>query len=83
MALTVEAIYEQGVLKLFQSIPLAEGARVEVIVISPEVESEPKSPSQILREIAAMPLQEKDDEFSGRDHDKILDPKHMETLDSR
>lgn len=76
MTLTVEAIYEQGVLRLSQPIPLAEGTRVEVMVISPEVESEPKSPSQILREIAAMPLQGKDDEFSGREHDKILYPKH-------
>jgi predicted DNA-binding antitoxin AbrB/MazE fold protein len=76
MTLTVEAIYEQGVLRLSQPIPLAEGTRVEVMVISPPVDSETKSPSQILQDIAAMPLQGKEDEFSGRDHDKILYPKH-------
>jgi predicted DNA-binding antitoxin AbrB/MazE fold protein len=76
MTLTVEAIYEQGVLRLSQPIPLAEGTRVEVMVISPPVDSETKSPSQILKEIAAMPLQGKEDEFSGQDHDKILYPKH-------
>jgi predicted DNA-binding antitoxin AbrB/MazE fold protein len=75
MALTIEAIYEQGVLRLSQPIPLPEGTRVEVMVISPSVEFETKSPSQILQDIAAMPLQGKDDEFSGRDHDKILYPK--------
>jgi hypothetical protein len=46
------------------------------MVISPPVDSETKSPSQILQDIAAMPLQGKEDEFSGRDHDKILYPKH-------
>jgi hypothetical protein len=46
------------------------------MVISPPVDSETKSPSQILKEIAAMPLQGKEDEFSGQDHDKILYPKH-------
>lgn len=76
MTLTVEAIYEQGVLRLSQSIPLPEGTRVEVMVISPEIESELKSPHQILQEIAAIPLQGKDDEFCGRDHDKILYPNH-------
>ena len=76
MKVTLEAIYEQGVLRLSQPIPLAEGTHVQVMLVSPEIESEPKSPSQILREIAAMPLQGKDDEFSGRDHDKILYPQH-------
>lgn len=36
MTITIEAVYEQGVLKLLQPIPLAEGTHVEVIVISTE-----------------------------------------------
>jgi predicted DNA-binding antitoxin AbrB/MazE fold protein len=76
MTVTVEAIYEQGILKLSQPIPLADGTRVEVMVISPPVELATQSPSEILQDIAAMPLQGKQDEFSGRDHDKILYPSH-------
>jgi predicted DNA-binding antitoxin AbrB/MazE fold protein len=76
MTVTVEAIYEQGILRLSQPIPLAEGTHVQVTIISPPVEFETKSPSQILKDIAAIPLQGKQDEFSGRDHDAILYPQH-------
>lgn len=73
MTITTEAIYEQGVLRLSQPIPLAEGTRVEVIVISTKF-SENHAPREILAKIAALPLEGKGDEFSGRDHDKILYP---------
>lgn len=63
MTITTEAVYEQGVLKLSQPIPLAEGTHVEVTVISTKV-SENKTSSEILAKIAALPL-----EGSG---DKIL-----------
>jgi predicted DNA-binding antitoxin AbrB/MazE fold protein len=73
MTITTEAIYEQGVLRLSQPIPLAEGTRVEVIVISTKV-SEDHASREILAKIAALPLEGKGNEFSGRDHDKILYP---------
>jgi predicted DNA-binding antitoxin AbrB/MazE fold protein len=73
MTITTEAIYEQGVLKLSQPIPLSEGTRVEVIVISTKI-SENHAPKEILAKIAALPLEGKGDEFSGQDHDKILYP---------
>ncbi len=73
MTITTEAIYEQGVLKLSQPIPLAEGTRVEVIVISTKV-SESHASREILAKIAALPLEGRGDEFSGRDHDTILYP---------
>jgi predicted DNA-binding antitoxin AbrB/MazE fold protein len=76
MTVTLEAIYEQGILRLSQPIPLAEGTHVQVTINSPPVEFETKSSSQILKDIAAMPLQGKQDEFSGRDHDKILYSQH-------
>ena len=34
MTITTEAIYEQGILRPVQPIPLAEGEQVEVIIVS-------------------------------------------------
>lgn len=73
MTITAEAIYEQGVLKLSQPIPLAEGTHVEVIVVSTKV-PENHTPSEILGKIAALPLEGKCDTFSGQNHDQILYP---------
>ncbi len=73
MTITTEAIYEQGVLRLSQPIPLAEGTHVQVIVISTKV-SKSHTPSEILAKIAALPLEGDSDKFSGQDHDKILYP---------
>ena len=71
MTITVEATYEQGVLKPLEPIPLVEGTKVEIVVIA-ETEKSPKTnPVDILAEIAAMPL-ENGSEFSGQDHDQIL-----------
>jgi predicted DNA-binding antitoxin AbrB/MazE fold protein len=36
MTTTVEAIYEQGVLRLIQPLSLAEGTRVDIIVMTRE-----------------------------------------------
>lgn len=70
MTITTEAIYEQGVLRLSQPIPLAEGTHVEIIVISNKTTN--SSPGELLAKIAALPLEGKSDNFSGRDHDQIL-----------
>ena len=72
MTTTVEAVYEQGMLRLMAPIPLAEGTHVEVIVITREPASTAQSPAEILAAIAAIPLEEGGEEFSGRDHDRIL-----------
>jgi predicted DNA-binding antitoxin AbrB/MazE fold protein len=72
MKTTVEAIYEQGVLRLAQPLSLAEGTRVEVLVITREPTADIKKPADILAAIAALPLEAGGEEFSGRDHDKIL-----------
>lgn len=79
MNITIEAVYEQGVLRLSQPIPLAEGTRVEVTVISTGAKPENKTPREILAQIAAMPLEVSNDKFSGRDHDTILYPPHSTT----
>jgi predicted DNA-binding antitoxin AbrB/MazE fold protein len=71
MTITTEAIYEQGVLKIPQLIPLAEGTRVEVIVISTK-SSENCTSGTILAEIAALPLEGKDDGKLLISHDTYL-----------
>jgi AF2212-like protein len=48
MATTVEAIYEQGVLRLIQPLSLAEGTRVAVIVFTQEPTAEGGTPADIL-----------------------------------
>ena len=72
MKTTVEAIYEQGVLRLIQSLSLAEGTRVEIIVITREPTIEGRTSADMLAAIAAPPMEVGGEEFSGRDHDKIL-----------
>jgi predicted DNA-binding antitoxin AbrB/MazE fold protein len=82
MPTTIEAIYEQGILRLSRPIDLADGTRVEVVVIAPHAPpapvrpSEPgprrKGPAEIMAEIAAMPMESSPDGFSGEDHDRVL-----------
>ncbi|MDT5063620.1 MAG: hypothetical protein QOH63_4079 [Acidobacteriota bacterium] len=72
MTMSVEAIYEQGVLRLKEPISLEEGAHVEVIVIAREPAPGDTTAAEILAEIAALPLEGDGEEFSGRDHDQIL-----------
>ena len=71
MTTTVEAIYEQGVLRLIQPLSLAEGTRVDIIVMTREP-AEGRTSADILAAIAALPMEVGGEEFSGRDHDKIL-----------
>ena len=72
MTTTVEAIYEQGVLRLIQPLSLAEGTRVDIIVMTRESPAEGRTPADILAAIAALPMEVGGEEFSGRDRDKIL-----------
>ena len=81
MTRTLDAIYENGALRLLEPLELAEGAQVKIALeingnqgISPR-ESGPKSPEEILaifQEIAALPIEGKTDAFSGSDHDAVL-----------
>ncbi len=74
MTITVQAVYEDGVLRLTQPISLAEGTQVEVVVMTHESKSEKRTPAAILSAIAALPLQGNGDEFFGREHDRVLYP---------
>ncbi len=72
MSTTVEAVYEQGVLRLMQPVALAEGERVEVMILTPKPAIEGETPADILAAIAALLFEADDKGFSGRDHDEIL-----------
>ena len=72
MTTTVEAIYEQGVFKLKQPIPLADGTRVEITIVTSEERVQDQTPAKILASIAALPLESGGEDFSGRDHERIL-----------
>ncbi len=72
MTITTEAIYEQGVLRLLEPMSLVDGTRVEIIIVSSTPTPENDNPADILAAIAAMPLENQEGEFSGRDHDQVL-----------
>ena len=71
---TIEAVYEHGVLRLIKPIGLAEGTRVDVIVIPRTSAANPtgRTPAEIAARIAAMPMESNEQGFSGDDHDQIL-----------
>lgn len=72
MTTTIEAVYERGVLRLKEPIALADGTIVEVTITTTEPSDESKTPAEILSAIASLPAEGDGQEFSGRDHDKIL-----------
>ena len=75
MTTTAAAIYEHGMLRPLAPLPLAEGARVEVTVTddaSPSQAAGIGSASELLREVAGLPVESGDDGFSARDHDRVL-----------
>ncbi|MGI0481812.1 antitoxin family protein [Geminocystis sp. CENA526] len=70
--MTVQAIYEKGILKLSEDVNIKDGTTVKVIIIPLDIELEKNDPVNILQEIAQLPLEGKTDNFSGVDHDSIL-----------
>ena len=79
MPTLIEAVYEHGVLRPDRPIDLAEGSRVEIIVL-PVATSQPienRSPvpnnlAEFVAKMAALPVVSPSDGFSGEDHDEIL-----------
>jgi predicted DNA-binding antitoxin AbrB/MazE fold protein len=73
----IQAVFESGVIRPLVPLELAEGELLEVILLprngDERIES---SAAKILARIAALPLEGETDEFSGRDHDRILYPRH-------
>lgn len=62
MSLTIEAIYEDGVLKPMQPIALPEGTHVSVVIEAHFEAQAAKSPAEILAAIADLPMENVDPE---------------------
>lgn len=56
-------------------IDLPDGSHVTLFPVAHPVERRHKTPTEILDEIAALPIEGKTDQFSGEDHDSVLYPK--------
>ncbi|MDQ3132570.1 MAG: DUF104 domain-containing protein [Acidobacteriota bacterium] len=72
MSQTISAIYENGVLRPEKPLTVSDGTKVEIIVLVTENSEQKKLPSELLAEIAALPMEGKSEKFSNRDHDRIL-----------
>jgi predicted DNA-binding antitoxin AbrB/MazE fold protein len=84
MSRTIAAIFDAGVFRPLQPVDLANGTQVEVQVptvpageataeMSPEELARQRAAiEEVLAEIDRLPIEEPDDGFSGRDHDKVL-----------
>ena len=72
MATRIEAIFEDGVFRPTGPVKIAEGERVQIVVMAGEDALEPSSPSDILAEIAALPLESTGDDTAAQDHDRFL-----------
>jgi hypothetical protein len=73
MRLRISAIYENGVLRLKDSLPLPDGTPVRIIVVGEEGPGRNgRTPAAILGDIAALPMQSGASEFTGREHDRVL-----------
>ena len=75
MTKQIEAVYERGMIRPLQPLELAEGTRLDLIVITHEQPKANGNAAEILAEIAALPLESATDTFAGREHDSILYPK--------
>ena len=75
MTKEIEAVYEHGIIRPLQPLELPEGARLDLIVITHEEDKNNGNVAKILAEIAALPQEGANDDFSGREHDSILYPR--------
>lgn len=83
MSHSITAIFDSGVFRPLEPVELADGTRVQIQVpqsdrssargLSPdELAAQQVAINEMLAEIESLPIQEPDDGFSGRDHDKLL-----------
>ena len=71
MSKQISAIYEGGVIRPLEPPDLTEGEELDVVLL-PRQKQGQKSPAQILAAIAALPLEGKQNAFSGAEHDSVL-----------
>jgi len=82
MVTTVDAIYEDGVLRPLSPLPLDDGAHVQVSIseetpgnahyqsLTPEERQ--RYAAEFIAKMAALPIEGTDDGFSSADHDDVL-----------
>ena len=75
MTKEIEAVYEQGVIRPLEPLELPEGTRIDLTVITHEQSETNGNATEILAEIAALPLEGSTEYFAGREHLSILYPK--------
>jgi predicted DNA-binding antitoxin AbrB/MazE fold protein len=68
----IKAVFEHGVFRPAEPVPLEDGAAVELSYERPAALKPPQPLVAALEEIARMPLESRDDGFSGADHDQVL-----------
>lgn len=73
MATRIDAVFEDGVFRPTGPVEIAEGERVQLVVLPPIDERDHPSAASILAEIAALPLEAESDMSTARDHDHDLD----------
>ncbi|HEX3183383.1 MAG TPA: antitoxin family protein [Pyrinomonadaceae bacterium] len=78
MTREIEAVYEHGIIRPLEPLELAEGTRLDLIVITHEETKTNGNAAKVLAEIAALPQEGSSDNFGGRDHDTILYPRKSE-----
>ncbi len=71
---TIQAIFENGVIRPLEKVELDNGEEVEVILLQ-KTNTSARKARQILTEIAELPVEGDANDFSGEDHDQILYPK--------
>jgi predicted DNA-binding antitoxin AbrB/MazE fold protein len=75
----IPAVFDSGVFRPLEPVDLAQGTQVQIQVPASNPEFSPEALArqqaaiaEMLAEIESLPVNEPDDGFSGRDHDKIL-----------
>ncbi len=71
MTHTAIVIYEDGVLRLKEPLPVPSGTEFEALLTEKDG-PDPQEAFRILMEIAALPSNGPDDGFSGAQHDEVV-----------
>jgi len=74
MTKKIEGVYEHGMIRPLQPLDLPNGTRLNLIVITYQQIKINRKASEILAEIAVLPLENPTNAFAGREHDSILYP---------
>jgi predicted DNA-binding antitoxin AbrB/MazE fold protein len=72
MTVSIEAVYENGVLRLKAPLSIPDGEHVDLIVMTRGTEPTASRASEILAGLAALPMEGPAEGFNGRDHDRVL-----------